>query len=111
MSGDSNVSTGFMEGGREWKGEKEVSGPQVWDANPGSLNGILKAKENHERVLVFRQIRLVTENGLEGRDLGTSLVGQWLRLYAPNAGGPGSIPNQRTRSHMHATTKESASLN
>ena len=24
--------------------------------------------------------------------LGTSLVAQWLRLHAPNAGGPGSIP-------------------
>ena len=36
---------------------------------------------------------------------GTSLVAQWLRLYAPNAGGPGSIPGQGTRSHMHATTK------
>ena len=31
---------------------------------------------------------------------GTSLVVQWLRLQAPNAGGPGSIPGQGTRSHM-----------
>ena len=30
----------------------------------------------------------------------TSLVVQWLRLRAPNAGGPGSIPGQGTRSHM-----------
>ena len=44
---------------------------------------------------------------------GTSLVVQWLRLWAPNAGGPGSIPGQGTRSHMpqwrleilHAATK------
>ena len=36
---------------------------------------------------------------------GTSLVVQWLRLRAPNAGGPGSIPGQGTRSHMHDTTK------
>ncbi|TEA37693.1 hypothetical protein DBR06_SOUSAS9210008, partial [Sousa chinensis] len=36
-----------------------------------------------------------------------SLVVQWLRLCAPNAGGPGSIPGQGTRSHMHATTKSS----
>ncbi|TEA25208.1 hypothetical protein DBR06_SOUSAS1010096, partial [Sousa chinensis] len=34
-----------------------------------------------------------------------SLVVQWLRLHAPNAGGPGSIPGQGTRSHMHAATK------
>ena len=25
---------------------------------------------------------------------------QWLRLHSPNAGGPGSIPGQGTRSHM-----------
>ena len=31
---------------------------------------------------------------------GASLVIQWLRLPAPNAGDPGSIPCQGTRSHM-----------
>ena len=31
---------------------------------------------------------------------GTSLVIQWLRLHTPNAGGPGSILGQGTRSHM-----------
>ena len=36
--------------------------------------------------------------------LRTSLLAQWLRLWAPNAGDPGSIPGQGTRSHMlHAT--------
>ncbi|TEA42194.1 hypothetical protein DBR06_SOUSAS6810117, partial [Sousa chinensis] len=29
-----------------------------------------------------------------------SLVVQRLRLHAPNAGGPGSIPGQGTRSYM-----------
>ena len=38
---------------------------------------------------------------------GTSLVAQWLRLHAANAGGPDSIPGQGTRSHMHSTTKSS----
>ena len=38
---------------------------------------------------------------------GTSLVVQRLRLRAPNAGGPGLIPGQGTRSHMHASTKSS----
>ena len=38
-------------------------------------------------------------------EAGTSLVVQWLRLRAPNAGGWGLIPGQRTRSHMHAATK------
>ena len=28
------------------------------------------------------------------------MVVQWLRLQAPNAGGPGSIPGQGSRSHM-----------
>ena len=32
--------------------------------------------------------------------VGTSLVVQWLRLHAPNAGGLGSIPGRGTRSHM-----------
>ena len=32
--------------------------------------------------------------------IGTSLTVQWLKLYAPNAGGPGSIPGQETRSDM-----------
>ena len=44
-------------------------------------------------------------------NLGTSLVVQWLRLCAPYAGGPGSIPGQGTRSHVlqlkipHSATK------
>ena len=32
--------------------------------------------------------------------MGISLVAQWLRLHAPNAGGQGSNPGQGTRSHM-----------
>ena len=36
---------------------------------------------------------------------GTSLVAQWVRLCAPNAGCPGSIPGWATRSLMHAATK------
>ena len=36
---------------------------------------------------------------------GTSLVVQWVRLHGPNAGGPGSIPGQGTRSWTHAATK------
>ena len=32
--------------------------------------------------------------------MGTSLVVQCLRLHAPNARGPGSIPGEGTRSHM-----------
>ena len=37
---------------------------------------------------------------------GTSLVVPQLRLLVPNAGGPGLISDQGTRSHMlHATMK------
>ena len=31
---------------------------------------------------------------------GTSLAVQWLRLCAPNAGGPGLIPGQGPGSHL-----------
>ena len=36
---------------------------------------------------------------------GISLVVEWVRLCAPNAGGPGSIPGQGTRSCRHAAPK------
>ena len=44
-------------------------------------------------------------SGEEAKDaekhcIGTSLVVQWLRLCAPNAGDSGSIPGQETRSQM-----------
>ena len=38
------------------------------------------------------------------RNLGTSLVVQWLRLYTSNAGDPGSIPDQGTKT-PHASMK------
>ena len=41
----------------------------------------------------------------EKEEPGTSLVVQWIRLRAPNAGGLGLIPGQGTRSHTHAATK------
>ena len=44
---------------------------------------------------------------MEKQMFGTSLVAQWLRLRAPNAGGLCSIPGQGTRSHTHAATKSS----
>ena len=39
--------------------------------------------------------------------IGTGLpwCSQWVRLCAPDAGGPGSIPGQGIRSCMHAATK------
>ena len=43
---------------------------------------------------------VIREKQIKIKYSGTSLVAQWLRLQAPNAGGPGSIPGQATRSHM-----------
>ena len=41
-----------------------------------------------------------SRNKNKGRNRGTSLVVQWLRLHAPKAGSLGSIPGQRTTSHI-----------
>ena len=48
---------------------------------------------------------------LKVQEQGTSLVVQWLRLRALNAGDTSLIPGEGTRSHMHATTKEPTSCN
>ena len=49
---------------------------------------------------------LIFQNFLiKGTDSGTSLVVQWVKIHAPNAGGSGSIPDRGTRSCMHAATK------
>ena len=42
------------------------------------------------------KIQLRKKNSAEG----TSLMVQWLRLLTPNAGSPGSVPGQGTRSRM-----------
>ena len=39
-------------------------------------------------------------NAFQKNFIGTSLTVQWLRLHAPNTGGPGLVPGQETRSHM-----------
>ena len=41
---------------------------------------------------------------MKAKTVGTSLVVQWLRLCAPNAGGPGLISGQGTKI-PHAATK------
>ena len=51
-----------------------------------------------------------TPNNPIKKQTGTSLAAPWLRLCAPNAGGPGSSPGQGTRSHMHAATKSSHAI-
>ena len=54
-----------------------------------------KKEENH--LLIYFNIK---DNFLKNKWKVTSLVVQWLRHHAPNAGGPGSIPGQGTRSRM-----------
>ena len=43
--------------------------------------------------------------------MGLPPVVHWVRLQAPNAGGPSLIPGQETRSHKNAVTKESTCHN
>ena len=49
---------------------------------------------------LLRKLLLCFINIFKTATSAISLVAQWLRLCAPNAGGLGSIPGQRTRSHM-----------
>ena len=64
---------------------------------PGRLQSVGSQSVGHDWVThIHTCIRMNKE--------GTSLVGQWLRFWAPNAGGPGSIPHQGTRSHMPQLT-------
>ena len=56
-----------------------------------------KAQDQRDRVWRAADRRLVVKTK-EGE--GTSLVVQWLKRHVPNAGSPGSIPGQGTRSCM-----------
>ena len=54
---------------------------------------------------MYKIVRISHEGWNVGEDhqedmTGTSLVVQWLRCNIPNAGHPGSISGQGTRSHM-----------
>ena len=52
----------------------------------------------------WRGVKVDLQTKYEGNRKGTSLVVQWLRLHAPNAGGPGSIPGWGTNI-PYTTTK------
>ena len=70
-----------------------------------SLQQTLKtSRERKEQAVAYTHTH--SQSGLAG----TSLLVQWLRLPAPIAGGPGSIPGQGTRSHVpqlrHSTAKK-----
>ena len=52
----------------------------------------------------------VIKNTMKLIQLGASLMVQWLRFHAPNAGGLGSIPGQGTRSCMRQLRPSAAKL-
>ena len=87
------------------------------NSEPGSYNRKIrpvKITEKEPTVWKINKVPVHTHKmrrELSNKGEGTSLVAQWIRLHAPNAGGPGSIPGQGTRSHMQATTKEPACRN
>ena len=70
---------------------------EVKDLNSENYKTLMKETEDDKQIKRYA--------------MGTSMVVQWLRLCAPNAGGPSLIPGLGTRSHMHATTKEPVSCN
>ena len=67
---------------------------EAWQA---TVQGVAKESDATEHTHITKVLRtLQTKKNF----LGTSLVVQWLRLHTPNAGGPGSITGQGTRSCM-----------
>ena len=47
-----------------------------------------------------REEEMMGINSIKGSLQGTSLAVQWLGLHASNAGGSGSVPGGKLRSHM-----------
>ena len=58
---------------------------QCWVSTTGPATQLLQPSRKTDRLL---------KSHLEGL---TSVVVWWLRIHTPNAGGPGSIPDQGTR--------------
>ena len=69
--------------------------------------GVCHYKEIFSSNLVKQIKSSLMVSAFKNLDIGTSLVVHWVRLCASNAGGPGSIPGQGTRSRTHAATKSS----
>ena len=71
----------------------------------GSILNCIEMKMNHKNVCsssktVLKRKIYNTKNFIRRDRSRTSLVVQWVRLRAPNAGGLGSIPGRGTRSRM-----------
>ena len=58
----------------------------------------------HCKSTIFEYLKKKNEKIQKTKGQGTSLVVQWLRVPAPNAGGPDSIPAHRARSHVPQLT-------
>jgi len=67
------------------------------------------ANKNHNDLNLVNKADEATAQEQPGWDVPWDLA-QWLRLHAPNAGGPGSILGQGTRSHMAATKSSHAAV-
>ena len=84
----------------------------LWIKKPGGYRPWgCKESDTAERLTLFTSL-LQLQKQVEMPSLGTSVLFQWLRLYAPNTGDPGPVLDLRSRSHMptskkiqHATTK------
>ena len=83
-----------------YKGEG-VGGGMEWEV------GVSRCKLLHIEWINNKVLQYSTENYIQYLVIGTSLVAQWVRLHAPNAGGPGSTPGRETRSCMHVATNKS----
>ena len=67
-----------------------------------NLLGLPWVSENRLEQLLTREVRECRNKGkaVRKQELRTSLPIQWLELSASNAGGPGAVPVQGTRSRM-----------
>ena len=68
----------------------------IWQT---AVHGVTKSRTQLKRLSRISIFSVLSTTFKEGT-IGTSLLVLWLRLSAPNAGGPGLIPGQGTRSHM-----------
>ena len=94
----------LWEGGRDGEREEETSSVvySLWSTTTSSRfhSGASEGSEPQRQ-----------DCGSEAWNHSSGRTSQWLRLHAHNAGGPGSIPGQGTRSHvpqlkiLHATLK------
>ena len=80
--------------------ENPRDGGAWWVAIYGVAQSRTRLKQLSSSSNCKKKKRSMSILGINFQVWGTFLVVQWPRLCTPNAGGPGSIPGQRTRSHM-----------